>query len=152
MKLSENGFSLVEVLVVAVILAVVLTSMVQLFIYSSVQAQLGGEQTAAVSEAQNKVEEIRGHDFDAIVTDYGVSGTPGNKFSLDQLTGMGAIYIDNSNSNLLVIDVVTSYESKYDRIIGEDANLNGVLDSGEDVNSNGKIDSPVKVSTMLTRR
>lgn len=38
------------------------------------------------------------------------------------------------------------------RIIGEDANLNGVLDAGEDDNENGELDSPAHIETVIVQK
>ncbi len=58
MNKKEAAFSLVELLIVVWILAFVMTAMIQLFIYTSVEAEMAGNKTLAVSEAQNKIEEI----------------------------------------------------------------------------------------------
>jgi len=152
MKGSQNGFTLAELVFVAGILSFTLVGMMKLYIYTSTQAEMAGNVTIAVSQAQNKLEEIRNHAYDMIATDYGSGGTPGNTFDLSILTGKGAVYIDSSNSELLVLEVVVSWMDKYNRIIGEDANLNGVLDGGEDANGNGKLDSPVRLMSMITER
>lgn len=151
-KLSKNGFTLVEIVFVVGILSFVIISLIQVLIYTSTQAEMAGNKTAAVMEAQNKIEEIRNHAYSQIVTDYGSGGTPGNTFALTLLNGMGIIYIDSSNSGLLVIEVVISWQNKYNRIVGEDSDLDGVLDTGEDINSNSKFDSPVELVTFLTSR
>jgi len=38
------------------------------------------------------------------------------------------------------------------RIIGEDKNLNGILDAGEDLNGNGELDSPVFLKSFVSRK
>jgi len=38
------------------------------------------------------------------------------------------------------------------KVIGEDKNLNGILDPGEDTNGNGIIDSPVELVTQVANR
>lgn len=148
---SSQGFSLPELVLVAGILAFALTGLIRLYIYTSVEGALAGNKTVAVSEAQDKLEEIRNHDFSLITADYGSGGTPGNVFDLSQLDGKGIIYIDSSNSELLVIKVVVCWRDKYDRIIGGDLNLNGQYDTGEP-NVSGQLTSPVTLMTMITRR
>ncbi len=151
---NNGGFTLVELLVTAGILAFCIISIMQLFIYAGIEASLAGNKTQAISEAQNKIEEIRNHNFANIVANYGVGGTPGNIFNLSSLTGKGVVEIDNSNPELLVITVLVCWQDKGGRIIGEDANLDGVLDAGagEDTDGDNKLDSPVTIVTMLTRR
>jgi len=147
MKITNKGFTLVELLIVVAILAVVITGMIQLFIYTSVLAEISGNKTVAVGEAQDKIEEIREHTFDDIVMDYDEA-----IFALAELDGTGVIYVDDTNPELLVLKVVVSWENKYGRIIGEDTNKNGALDGGEDTDLDTQLSSPATVITMLTRR
>ncbi len=152
MKQNDKGFMLAELVVLLGILAVSVTSILQLFIHTNALSEMAGNKTAAVSEAQSKIEEIRSAGFVNIPTLYASGGTPGNTFTPSLLAGKGVIHLDSSNPELLEIEVVICWKDKYDRVIGEDLNLNGVLDTGEDVNANGKIDSPVRLVTYYTRR
>ena len=159
MREAESGFTLMELMVVVWILSVTIIGMVQLFIYTSVQAEMAGRKTLAISEAQSKLEEIRNHTYASITTDYISGGTPGNTFTPVFFTGRGAVYIDSAgsfitgtNAELLGVKVTVSWRDKYNRIVGEDTNLNGVLDGGEDRNGNGQLDSPVTLMGMITRR
>jgi prepilin-type N-terminal cleavage/methylation domain-containing protein len=149
-ELNNRGFTLVELLIVVGILAVVVLGLLQLFIYTSVQAQMAGNKTLAVAAATNKIEEIRNHTYTSIAADYASGGTPGNKFTPANITGKGIIYIGSSNPDLLTIEVDVSWRNKYGRVIGEDLDLDGVKDTGEDVNGNNKLDSPVKLISAIT--
>jgi len=149
---SRKGVSLVEIIVTIGIIVIVFAGLIQVFLYSSVISEMAGNITLTISEAQSKLEEIRGHDFDSITTDYGSGGTPGNTFSLALINGMGVIYITTINSDLLLVEIVVSWREKNNRIMGEDTNLNGVLNSGEDANSNGKLDSSATIVTLIAKR
>lgn len=149
---KKQGFTLLELMFAVAILVTVVSGMVRLFVFTSTQADIAGRKTIAVSEAQTKLEEIRNTDYSLITTNYGSGGTPGNTFDLSLIDGKGVIYIDSSNAELLVLEVVVSWNNKYNRVVGEDQDLDGVLDAGEDANSNGKIDSSVELITYLTRR
>ena len=148
-KNNTQSFTLVELLVVTGILSVVILGLIQTLILGSVLADLSNRKTIAMGEAQDKLEEILNHTYAQITTDYGAGGTPGNTFSLSQITGKGLITIDSSTTNLLKIDVVVSFQYCNGRIMGEDLNLNGALDGGEDANGNGVLDSPIKLSTYI---
>jgi prepilin-type N-terminal cleavage/methylation domain-containing protein len=149
-----KGFTLVELLLATIILSVVLVGLLQLFIRCSVLTELSNNVTAAMSEAQGKMEEIRNYDFDSIATDY-VAGGALNPFDLTQLTGKGVIYIDSSNADLLEIEIVISWQNKYSRIVGEDLDLDGVLDTSpttEDVNGDSKLSSIATLVSNIAER
>lgn len=149
---SRRGFSLVELMFVVAILGAVFSGMIRLFISSSALASISGNKTVAISEAQNKIEEIRNYPFGDIVSDYAFGGSQGNTFALTSPTGTGVVGIDSTNAELLVIEVGVSWQDRFGRIVGEDLDLDGALDAGEDKNGNGELDHGVKVMTMLTRR
>lgn len=146
------GFTLIELMIAVGVLIIVLVGLLQIFIYCLNLSEFAGNTTLAISEAQGKLEEIRSHKFERIAGDYGLGGSPGNIFELAQLNGEGAIYIDDTNPALLAIEIVVSWQEKGNRIIGEDGNLNGVLDSGEDGNGNGRLDSPVVLVSLIAER
>jgi len=147
MRKNKQGFTLLELMFVISILVVVISGMIRLFIFTSTQVDIAGRKTIAISQAQNKLEEIRNHDFDLIATDYASTS-----FNLSLIDGKGVIYIDSSNAELLTLEIVVSWRNKYNRIIGEDQDMDGALDAGEDLNSNGKIDSSVELISYVTRR
>lgn len=149
---KKTAFTLIELMIAAGILALVLVGLLLLFIYSLSLSELAGNLTIAISQAQGKLEEIRNHSFDSIAVDYGESGSPGNIFNPGQLDGKGVIYIDDTNPELLEIEIAVSWRGKGNRIIGEDKNLNGTLDADEDNNGNGKLDSPASLVSLIAER
>jgi prepilin-type N-terminal cleavage/methylation domain-containing protein len=153
-RMKTKGFTLVEVLIAAAILAVIIVGMIQIFIYSSTAAALAGSKTLAVISAQNKLEEIRNHSFDEIVSHYASDGEIGPTFIPQGIDGIGVVYINADNPSLLVVRVVVCWRDKRERIIGEDLNLNGVLDEGEDLAGGieGEIDSIVSITTRIAKR
>jgi len=64
---------------------------------------------------------------------------------------MGVVYVDDTNPELLEVTVSVCWQQVL-RVIGEDKNLNGVLDAGEDTNGNGKIDSSVQLVTRIVNK
>jgi len=55
-------------------------------------------------------------------------------------------------NNLFLIEVVVCFRDRDSgRIVGEDINLNGNLDSGEDIDGNRRISSPITITTVIRR-
>lgn len=152
MKRNEQGLTMVELMIVVMILVFVVTGMVQTFLYSSTIADIARNKTLAVTDASSKLEQIRNHPFDDITTDYVSGGTPGDLFDLTTLTGKGKIYIDTTDPELLVVKVVVCWQNKYNRILGEDLDFDGVLDAGEDVDGDGEISSPLELVTYVAEK
>lgn len=146
---KTQGFSLVELMVVAAILGTIVLGLIQSLILSSALVDLSNRKTIATSEAQDKIEEIVNHTFNTVVVDYASGGTPGNVFNLSQVTGTGVVTAAVYTANVVQVDVVVSFQMSNGRVVGEDKDLDGVLDVGEDANSNGVLDSPVKLSTYI---
>ncbi len=114
---DRQGFTLAEVLIAVGILAVVVVGLLQLFVYCSTLAEAAGNTTLAVNEAQNKMEEIRNHDFSAIAADYASGGTPGNTFTLTSLNGSGTITVSQvgGSSELLQVQTDVVWQNKNGR-------------------------------------
>lgn len=114
---ERQGFTLAEVLIAVGILAVVIVGLLQLFVYCSTLAEAAGNTTLAVNEAQNKMEEIRSHNFSAIAADYASGGTPGNTFALTSLNGTGTITVSQvgGSSELLQVQTDVVWQNKNGR-------------------------------------
>jgi hypothetical protein len=76
------------------------------------------------------------------------------KFTVNNIpSSMGVVYVvvDDTDPELLRVTISVCWRQK-GRVIGEDTNLNGVLEGIEDVNHNNIIDSPVQLITILVNR
>jgi type II secretory pathway pseudopilin PulG len=70
------------------------------------------------------------------------------------LDGSCTIYIRELDpSNLKEVRVIVCWKQRVGRIIGEDINLNGVLDPGEDVGGHpNELDSPCEIISAFAKR
>ncbi len=150
--MQKKAFTLVELVIVAAILGISIVGMMKLYIYTTVLSKLSENKTLATGEVQSKLELMRNHDFNNILADYSSGGTPGNTFQLTNLDGIGIIYINSANNDLYEVEIVACWRDKYGRIIGEDSDLDGILDMGEDKNGDGKINSIAQIMGMIARR
>ena len=150
---DKKGLTLIEILIAMFVLVIGILGTLQLFSYCAYLSEMSGNTNTVIDQAQSKIDEMRSSSFSLIATNYGAGGTPGNTFALTNPTGKGVITLDSSTADLLQVEINVSWKNeRNDRIIGEDLDLDGVLDAGEDVNGNGKLDSPVKLITLMARK
>ncbi|MBI4335816.1 MAG: hypothetical protein HY589_04090 [Candidatus Omnitrophica bacterium] len=149
MRNTRDGLTLIEVLISAAVLAGVLVSVISVYMICFELTYTSRNMTFAVNGAQLKMEEIRDHDFYKINDDYNNAD-----FTVRELpagANRGVIYVDNSNPDLLEVAISVSWR-EHGRVIGEDLDFDGVLDTGEDKNGNGFIDSTVQVVSLIAAR
>jgi prepilin-type N-terminal cleavage/methylation domain-containing protein len=150
MKLAnKNGFSLVEVILATAILAFALVGILGTYVTCLVLITTSQNVNAATNATQGIIEEIRSTPFTQVIDNYN-----GLVFTVNDIpTSIGVVYVDDTlNAEFLDVTVSVCWRQG-NRIIGEDANLNGVLDSGEDTMiANGIIDSPVQLKTQVANK
>jgi prepilin-type N-terminal cleavage/methylation domain-containing protein len=158
--LKKKGMTLVEVLVAATILAFCLTGLLLTYINLFVLTDLARDLTYATNALQAKMEAIKNIAFANLTalnnTNFNVTAN-----NSSDIIGKGVIYVsevidpytNTTYTDLRNMRTVISFKSRT-RIIGEDQNLNGVLDAGEDnpsygANGTGRLDSPVEAVTII---
>jgi len=143
----NKGFTLVEILLATGILALAICGILAMYISCFTLIATSKNVNIATDAALGLLEEIRSSQFTRIVDDYN-----GLTFTVNNIpASRGIVYVDDTNSELLKVTVSVCWRQG-NRTIGEDTNLNGVLDSGEDVNGNGIIDSTVELVTLIANR
>lgn len=146
-KFSSKGFTLVEITLVVAIVAFVLCGILATYISCFVLAATSKNIGIATNAALGLVEEIRNAPFSQIITDY-----DGLNFIVNDIpASRGVVYVSDDNPELLRVTVSVCWRQGQ-RIIGEDTNLDGVLNAGEDANGNGLIDSTVQIVTLVANK
>ncbi len=149
---GKKGFTLVEIIIATMIMVVAITGTLQIFYNLMNLSENNDNFVPAMNEIQGKMDEIRNVPFDDIAAKYN-----NTNFSVDILTNRGVTHSGLISvaalepDFLLEVRAVVCWRQR-NRIIGEDTNLNGVLDVGEDENNNGQIDSPCALSTAILFR
>lgn len=145
---NRAGFSLAELLLAVSILAFGLCGILVTYISMHILSDLSRDSTAVNSALQAKAEEIKRTSFSALSalnsTTFDISG-----FSSNDAKGLVEVS-DTAYSDLKRVRVIVCFKSRA-RVIGEDENLNGSLNSGEDANSNGRLDSPAELIALIAR-
>ncbi len=167
--LKNKGFTLVELMLAAMILIVVLVALVGGYLLAFNLNETAKNLTIATYSVEQKLEEIRRYNFNLISDDYNntvfraenatlVAGNPIQIVFTPNLDTAGSVSVDDSDSNLLKVTVTMCWRQQGGRIIGEDNGagggipLNGILDGAEDANNNNIMDSPVQVVTLMANR
>ena len=149
-KKYKSGFTLLELMIAVGVLIVALVGLLGVFAHMMLLNENSRKLTIAVTACQDKLEEMRNANFSTLYATYNGAGFNPNGFTSGQ--AKGTISIDNSDPNLLRIFVSISWRTRSNRVIGEDGNLTGVLDTEEDSNGNGRPDSPAAIMTLMSQR
>ncbi len=149
MKLSKKGFTLIEVLLAGAILAFCLCGLLLTYINMFILSDLARDLTLATNAVQAKMEELKKTSYAGLLAFNGVT------FDIAGFASSNAKGLIEVTNNLGYVDltrlrIVISFKSR-GRLIGEDNNLNGALDSGEDANCNGRLDSPIELVTLIAQ-
>ncbi|MFA4843174.1 MAG: prepilin-type N-terminal cleavage/methylation domain-containing protein [Candidatus Omnitrophota bacterium] len=148
MRLLNRGFTLVEVLLAAGILALCLCGLLAAYVNLFFLSDLSRDMTLANNAMQAKMEELKKTNFDALSS---FNGTVFDIAGFSASLAKGAVFVtDTGYSELKEARIVVSFKSR-GRLIGEDTNLNGQLNSGEDLNANNRLDSPVESVTLIAK-
>lgn len=151
---KKKGFTLIELMVALAILAFCLTGLLLTYIGMLVLNETTRNLTIATNAAQTELEKLRNQSnqplgFDSLVNFNGATfDVPGFIAG----NAKGRIEVANAGyADLNQVRIVVSWKQRGARIIGEDTNLNGVLNAGEDQNGNGILDSPAEIISFIAR-
>ncbi len=148
-KKSRRGFTLIELLVTVGILAFGLCGLLMTYINMLVLSDMARDFTMATSVLQDKMEEIKKvafADLSALdATTFDVDG-----FAAGEAKGRIEVS-DTGYADLERVRLVICFKTRR-RVIGEDRNFNGALDTGEDtLISNTRLDSPAELITLIAK-
>ena len=147
-KYSQNSaFTLAEVLLALAILSVALCGILATYVACLDSISTSKNVNLATTASQSLIEQIRATPFTQILNTW-----DNLTFSVNNMpTNKGIIYIDNTNAELFIVTISVSWRQG-NKIIGEDTNLNAVLNAGEDKNGNNMLDSTVELTTRIANR
>jgi len=146
---SKSGFTLIEVLLAATIMAFCLSGLLLTYINLFTLTDLSRDFTLAANGLQLEMERLKVAGWADLSA---MNGTQFNISGFNTSQSRGFIEITNTSyADLKEARLVFSFLAR-GRLIGEDANFNGLLDisSGEDLNDNDRLDSPAELVTLFT--
>jgi hypothetical protein len=163
---SKKGFFLPEVLLATIIAAFAVCGLLSMYIVAMDSIRTSKNASISTSAAQGVLEKIRNTPFpDILSMIFVVNGTNYSPIVVNAHltrwsfplpvnnlpTNRCVVYIDYTDPEFMLVTISVCW-SQGKRIVGEDINLNGVLDAGEDKNGNGIIDSTVELVTQVANR
>jgi prepilin-type N-terminal cleavage/methylation domain-containing protein len=155
---NNKGFTLVELLAATMILLFVTAALLTVYIRVIEANELSRNSQMAFGQAQSRMEQIRntfqGAREDDAVT-WGSVVAQYNAVSFNPGVGNASravSYISTADPDLYEITVTVAWRQNNGRIIGDDKNLNGVLDAGEDPDGNNMLDSYVQLTGLFYTR
>ncbi len=141
---NQEAFTLIELMIAAVVFLLAFVGILLSYLTCIDLNEVSKNTSAAVHACKARLEAVKNTQFVQI------KGTYHNTtFTTAGLTGKGVVYVDDTNPRLLNIVMSFSWRQPSGRVIGEDKDLDGLLDGGEDDNSNGILDSPVELMTSV---
>jgi prepilin-type N-terminal cleavage/methylation domain-containing protein len=156
------GFTLIEVLVALGILITILYFATLMTVTISQNLLVSTQITKTFEAAKKEIDALENYNFSVL---YNRSYNPGselpipNRFNITNIANSSGVYyvakMKDVNNTVLddLLDVEVAVSSKAgNRFLGEDLNLNGVLDTGEDTDNNNKISSPVTLKTLIFKQ
>ncbi len=140
-KNSQSGFTLAELMVATMILVFAFLAVMIGYIRCMDLNDLSRNSSYAIKAVKSRMETIKNTPFVNLSALYNnVTFTSPNLPG-----GIGVSYVDTTTADLYKVTVVFCWKQKNGRVVGEDKNLNGVLNVGEDLDGNGLIGSIVEV-------
>ncbi len=140
----KNGLSLVELMIASAVFLLTFVGILASYLACLELSEMSKNSSIALHASKARLEAIKNTTFSQIKATY--NGIP---FAVASFTGMGVSYVDDTNPALLKVTLSFSWKQPRGRVVGEDTNLNGVVNAGEDKNANGILDSPVELATYI---
>ena len=141
---AKKGLSLVELMIAAAIFLVTFVGILASYLACLELSEMSKNSSIALHATKARMEAIKNTTFSQIKATY--NNIP---FAVTGFKGMGISYVDDTNPVLLKVTLSFSWKQPRGRTVGEDTNINGVLDAGEDKNGNGQLNSPVELVTYI---
>jgi type II secretory pathway pseudopilin PulG len=149
LQLKNKGFTLLEVVITIGVLVFSLTALLATFISCFDLFEITKNSNLALNAEMKILEEMRRSNFLNLYANY--NGYVFQIYGMDPNFNLGFVSIDNSNPDLLEVNIGACWVQKGGRIIGE-GSLNGGVLEFSDSNGNGILDSPVALTTYIARR
>ena len=141
-KKSNAGLTLPELLMAILILVPLFIGAILTFVKCMEYSAMAKNSSTAILASKNRMAQIDNTIYGQVFANYNST-----TFTAAGLNGIGVTYVNNADPNLLDITISFCWRERNGRVIGEDKDLDGVLDAGEDTDGDNMIDSLVSLTT-----
>ncbi len=146
---NKTGFTLVEILISMMIMSIAFASTFQLINYLIQKNEANEVAVLCTNVAQGLMDEIRNVNFDDIVGNYNNMQFSLNELTNRNITHLGLVRVSELEVGFLLrVKIIICWRQR-DRMMGEDVNFDGVLNTDEDINGNGELDSPCSIEAAI---
>lgn len=146
---GDKSFSLAELLFSIALLIVIFVGILYSFLTFLELNDYSKNATLVHHAVQAQLERIREEPFESLTaldgTTFAIAGFPAGD-AMGVIDMYSAVY-----SDMRYVRVVGCWRQKSGRVIGEDSNLDGILQPMEDSDGNTVMDSPVEIATLITK-
>ena len=154
---SSKGLTLTELMLGTAIMAIVVIGIFSICNASMTLIDMAGTLTQMMNTASDRLELL----YDVADVNFAaLDGFNGQTFDLGAFAfnsiavsaATGLYRVEPLSPDLKRVTVSVFYRIKGERVIGEDINLDGVLNPGEDINGDGRLTSPAEATTIIARK
>jgi len=149
LKLKNKGFTLLELIITIGITVSSFAALLATFIICLDLFETTKNSNFALNTEIKIIEEMRRSNFLNLYSNY--NGYIFQVSGMDPDLNVGYVSIDNSDPDLLEVNIGVCWLQKSGRIVGEGYLDNGILEFSDN-NGNGILDSPVTLTTYMTQR
>jgi type II secretory pathway pseudopilin PulG len=144
---AHRAFTLLELMIACGITIIALAGLLSTYITCFELQETIRNSNIALNSEQAVLEEMRTAAFTSVYSSYN-----GYNFSLPELNNsLGLVTINNTNPQLLRIDIGVCWQQKSGRILGDCVMNAGVL-TFNNTNADGIMSSPVGLTTYMAQR
>jgi len=141
---KNEGFTLAELMVSTVIMLICIVGILASYLRCLELNEMTKNASISINAAKSRMEQIKNTQFNQIAATY--HQVP---FTIAGLDGMGVSYVDSTNPELLEVAIYVSFRQSNARVIGDDKDVDGSIDSGEDSDGDLMLNSKIEIVSNI---
>lgn len=138
------GLTLPELLIATTVALLASVGILFTYVQCLELNKINHDKNLVLLDCRNIMEEIRSTSPSMVHETYNNKVLP-----LTGPKGIILVRVNDQDPRLLMVSINAFWRQSKGRLIGEDKNLDGILNEGEDMNKNNELDSPVTLVTYV---